>query len=306
MAWDPTQGQGQGQPGNGGQGQPGSGEPEPGAPQNPYQGQGQPGGGGPEPYSGYGTPQNPYGAPPPQNPYGTPPPQYGTPPNQQGGYGYGYTPPQQAPRSIGQAIQELPNQYIKVLTKPSAQTFAEEMGKADWGIVWVQILIWALAGTILGLIRGAIGLAGSSFVSNNAFNPAAILALTVSGSIFSFISVPVSFFILVGIQYLLAKAFQGQGKFLTQSYTTVLYEVPIYIASYILGFIPILGGIAGFALLIYGIVLNVFSIMAVHRLSGGKATGVVLIPIAVLFLLVFLCAFVIAAISIAIYRTNNP
>ncbi len=110
MAWDPTQGQGQ--TGNGGQGQSGNGGPEPNpdnnAPQNPYEGQGQPASGA-DPHSGYGTPQNPYGAPPPQNPYGspppqnpygTPPPQYGIPPNQQGGYGYGYAPPQQAPRSI--------------------------------------------------------------------------------------------------------------------------------------------------------------------------------------------------------------
>ena len=316
MAWDPTQGQGQ--TGNGGQGQSGNGGPEPNpdnnAPQNPYEGQGQPASGA-DPHSGYGTPQNPYGAPPPQNPYGspppqnpygTPPPQYGIPPNQQGGYGYGYAPPQQAPRSIGQAIQELPNQYIRVLTKPSAQTFAEEMGKADWGMVWIQLLIWALVGTILGLIRGAIGLAGSSFVTNNTFNPASIAALTVSGSTFSFIAVPVSFFIVVGIQYLLAKAFRGEGNFLTQGYTYLLFEVPISIVSYLLGFIPILGGIAGFALAIYGIVLNVFAIMAVHRLSGGKAVGVVLIPIAVLILLVFLCAFVIAAILIAAYKTTTP
>src|SRR6266566_7046919 len=233
MAWDPNQGQGQGQPGNGEQGQPGS--------------------GGTDPYSGYGTPQNPYGAPPPQNPYGTPPPQYDTPPNQQGGYGY--APPQQAPRPIGQAIQELPNQYIKVLTKPSAQTFAEEMGKADWAMVWIQLLGLAILGTILGFIRAAIGLAGSSFVSNNQFNPTALLALSVSGSTFSFISVPLAFFILVGIQYLLAKAFQGQGRFLTQGYTTLLFQVPIYIASYVLGFIPILGGLAGLALLIYSWVL---------------------------------------------------
>jgi hypothetical protein len=310
MAWDPTQGQGQGQPGNGGQGQPGSGGPEPhpgpGAPQNPYQGQGQPGSGGPEPYSGYGTPQNPYGAPPPQNPYGAPPPQYGTPPYQQGGYGYGYAPPQQAPRPIGQAIQELPNQYIKVLTKPSAQTFAEEMGKADWAMVWIQLLAIAIAGTIFGLIGNAIGAASSSFATSTGFNPGAVLALTVSGSTFSFIAVPVSFFILVGIQYLLAKAFQGQGNFLTQSYTTLLYQTPIYIASYVLGIIPIVGGIAGAALYIYGIVLNVYTIMAVHRLSGGKATGVVLIPIAVLFLLVFLCVVAIAAIFFAAYRSTTP
>jgi len=180
------------------------------------------------------------------------------------------------------------------------------MGKADWGMVWIQLLIWALVGTILGLIRAAIGLAGSSFVSNNTFNPAAITALTVSGSTFSFIAVPVSFFIVMGIQYLLAKAFQGQGNFLTQSYTYLLFEVPISIVSYLLGFIPFLGGIAGFALAIYGIVLNVFAIMAVHRLSGGKAVGVVLIPIAVLLLLVFLCAFAIAAILIATYRTTHP
>ena len=316
MAWDPTQGQEQ--PGNGEQGQPANGGPEsnPGysAPQNPNEGQGQPASGA-EPYSGYGTPQNPYGTPPPQNPYGTPPPQnpyatpppqYGTPPYQQGGYGYGYAPPQQAPRSIGQAIQELPNQYIRVLTKPSAQTFAEEMGKADWAMIWIQLLIWALVGTILGLIRGAIGAVGSSFVTNNTFNPASITALTVSGSTFSFIAVPLTFFIVVGIQYLLAKAFRGEGNFLTQGYTYLLFEVPIAIVSYLLGLIPILGGIAGFALFIYGIVLNVFSIMAVHRLSGGKATGVVLIPIAVLILLVFLCAFIIAAILIAATRTTTP
>src|SRR5215471_12408169 len=137
MAWDPNQNQGQGQPGSGGQGQPGS--------------------GGPDPYSGYGAPQNPYATPPPQQgPYGAPPPQYGTPPYQQGGYGY--VPPQQAPRPLGQAIQELPNQYIKVLTKPSAQSFFEEIGKADWGIVWIQLLVLAVIGTIFGLIRGAIGL----------------------------------------------------------------------------------------------------------------------------------------------------
>jgi hypothetical protein len=327
MAWDPTQGQEQ--PGNGGQGQSGNGGPEPNpgnnAPQNPYEGQGQPASGA-DPHSGYGTPQNPYGAPPPQNPYGapppqnpyasqppqnpygTPPPQYGTPPNQQGGYGYGYAPPQQAPRSIGQAIQELPNQYIRVLTKPSRLTFEGEMGKADWAMVWIQLLIWAVIGTIIGLIGSALRLASSSLIGTGTggVNYNAILALTASGNTFAFISVPITFFILVGIQYLLAKAFKGEGNFLTQGYTTLLFEVPIYILSYLLGLIPILGGIAGFALLIYGWVLNVFAIMAVHRLSGGKASAVVFIPIAVLFLLVFLCVIVLAAIFVAAVRNTGP
>jgi len=315
MALDPTQGQEQS--GNGEQGQPANSgsEPDPAssAPQNPYEGQEQPPS-GTDPYSGYGTPQNPYGAPPPQNPYASQSPQNpyatpqqnATPPYQQGGYGYGYAPPQQAPRSIGQAIQELPNQYIRVLTKPSRLTFEGEMGKADWAMVWIQLLIWAVIGTIIGLIGSALRLASSSLVGSGGANFNSVLALTASGNTFAFISVPITFFILVGIQYLLAKAFKGEGNFLTQAYTTLLFEVPIYVVSYLLGLIPILGGIAGFALLIYGWVLNVFAIMAVHRLSGGKASAVVFIPIAVLFFLVFLCAIVLAAIFVAAVKSSSP
>src|SRR5262249_36073154 len=152
-----------------------------------------------------------------------------------------------------------------------------------------------------------IGLATNPLVTSGGFNFGTFTALTVSGSTFSFIAVPVSFFILVGIQYLIARAFQGQGNFLTQGYATLLYQVPINVASYILGLIPIFGAIAGFALYIYSIVLNVYAIMAVHRLSGGKATAVVLIPIAVLFLLVILCLVAIVAILVAAgVRSTSP
>ncbi len=287
MAWDPTQGQGQGQ--------------------------GQP---GPDPYSGYGAPQNPnpYGTPPPQNPYGTPPPQdpYGAPP-QYGGTppyqqsGYGYPPPQQAPRPLAEAIKDLPNQYIKILTKPSAQSFAEEMGKADWTMVWVQLLILAIVGTIFGFIGGAIGQAINPFASTSGVNPNTFLAFTVSGSVFSIIAVPLGFFIIVGVQYLLAKAYKGQGTFLTQSYTRLLFDTPLGVLRYVLGIIPFLGWLIGIALSIYGIVLNVYSIMAVHRLSGGRATLVVLIPIIVLYGLLFLCIFAAVALFFAAYyRTTHP
>lgn len=285
MAWDPNQGQGQGQPGNGGQ-EPYSGY---GAPQNPY---------------GTPPPQDPYGAPPPQNPYGTPPPQYGFPPNQQGGYSYGYMPPQQPPRSVSQAIQELPNQYIKILTKPSVQSFVEEMGKADWAMVWVQLIAIAIVGTIFGLIGSAIGVASNPFTNTaGSVNYGAFLAFAVAGSYFSIIAVPLGFFISVGVQYLLARAFKGQetgqGTFLAQSYTRLLFDVPLSIARYVLGIIPILGGLIGLALSIYGIVLNVYSIMAVHRLSGGRATAVVLIPIVVLYLVLFLCVLAFVLLILA-------
>src|SRR6266496_1050109 len=88
----------------------------------------------------YGTPQPPYSAP--QPPYGAPYPQPG----------YDYPPPQTAPLPLGEAIRQLPNQYIKVLTRPSAATFAEEQGKASWDIVWVQLIIYAIVAAVLGYL----------------------------------------------------------------------------------------------------------------------------------------------------------
>src|SRR6266568_2788245 len=104
-----------------------------------------------DPYSGYGSnpenpygnpspqnPENPYGQQPPQNPYpyGAPQPPYGAP--QGPDYNNYGAPPTANPLPLGEALQQLPNQYIKVLTKPSARTFAEEIGKASWDIVWIQ------------------------------------------------------------------------------------------------------------------------------------------------------------------------
>jgi hypothetical protein len=263
-----------------------------------YQNQGQRQSGSDEPYlySGYGAPRS-------QNPY-TIPPQYATPPYQQGGYSH--VPPQQAPRPLEQSLRELPYQYMKVVTKPSAQSFAEETGKANWTIVWVQLLALAVFATILGLIRGAIGLISHSFVNTFGSSASSYIAITVlngpqqlliaSASTFTFIVLPMSFFILVGIQYLIAKGFLGQGNFLAQSYATLLYQVPIYAASYVVGLIPIVGAIAGTALYIYGIVLNINVIMAVHRLHGVWATIVVLIPIAMAILLVILYVIVVVAL----------
>ena len=135
------------------------------------QGQGQPENtpqreAGQEPYSGYGSPENPYGTPLQnpydpnvQNPYSAPPPQYdGPPPYGNAGYqqaGYGYAAPE-SPRSLSVAIQELPKQYIKVCTRPSVQSFVEEIGKADWAIVWIQLLVLAVVSAIFGYIGSLI------------------------------------------------------------------------------------------------------------------------------------------------------
>lgn len=304
MAWDPNQGQGQGQPGNGGQGQPGS--------------------GGPDPYSGYGTPQNPYGAPQnpsgapqnpygaPQNPYGTPPPQYGSPAYQQQG-GYGYAPPQQPTQPLAVAVRALPNQYINVLTHPSDTTFAAEIPKTDWAMIWVQLLILVVVGVVLGLIASAISgaivrVATGSLGAASAIS-AFTVATTISGAFLNIILIPLFFFVGVGIQYLLAKAFNGQGTFPAQAYTHLLFKVPLDIASTVVStvlvFVPYVGGLIGLAFLVYGVVLNVFQIKAVHRLTTGRAAAVVLIPYGVLLLVGIICSIAFAAFFISILNAGR-
>jgi hypothetical protein len=283
------------------------------------------------PNSGYGTPpygqpqppygqpqQGPYGPPPqgqyggqPQPPYGQPQPPYGAPYQQPG---YGMPAVQAAPLPLGEAIRQLPNQYIRVLTKPSAATFAAEQGKAAWNIVWVQLIIIAVISVVLGYIGSLIGLSFGAFsslmstggLSSSSMNPAAIQAAAASSSFGQIILAPLGFFIVVGVYYLLAKAFGGQGTFLTQGYNFLLYQVPIGIISGVIGFIPILGGLVAFALYIYGIVLNVFLIMATHRLSGGKATAVVLIPIAVIAVLSCALGLIFFALIAAAIRQAQP
>lgn len=290
MGLDPTQ-QGQGQPDE---------TPRPEAGQGPY--------------SGYGSPENPYGAPQEnpydpnvQNPYSAPPPQQdGPPPYGNAGYQQaGYAAPQ-GPRSLSVAIQELPQEYIKVCTRPSVQSFVEEIGKADWAIVWIQLLVLAVVSAIFGYIGSLIYRSPAFVTGSSSAYTSLFTSLAVGSSVFSIISVPLLFFIGAGIQYLLARAFRGEGTFLQQCYAALLYQVPLGIISRVIGLVPILGAIVAFALAIYGIVLNVFAIMGVHRLSGGKAAAVVLIPVGIVILL-FICLFVILVVLLAAaYRNGTP
>lgn len=106
-----------------------------------------------------------------------------------------------------------------------------------------------------------------------------------SSSLGQIVAVPLGFFIAVGIYYLLARAFGGHGTFLRLFYTYLLFEVPLGIISYLLFLIPFAGVFISLALGIYEIVLSVYMMMAVHRLSGGKATLVTLLLFIVLFAL---------------------
>ncbi len=287
--------------------------------------------------SGYGNP--PYRIPPseyycpPGVPYDGPiQGPYVAPAYQQPGYGV----PPVTHRPLKDAIRELPRQYVKVITKPSAATFAEEINKASWGMLWVQLLGITLFALVISLLliplyplllqhtlEAILGPLGPNSLPPSAFQQmqASIqqqMQTSLQRSIVTSIaSVPVYFFLGQGLYFFLAKAFHGTGQFLTQCYTTLLFHVPLSIIGNILGILALfiglqIPGLVGLfiglpfslAIGIYTIVLQIFSLMAVHRLSGGKSSAVVLIPYAVflvlylilIFLLVFIVIFILSAL----------
>jgi hypothetical protein len=237
-------------------------------PQGPYgQLQGPPG----------SFPQAPYGQPLAPHGYGDPPQgPYGAFPYQQPGYGYGSPPGQATSLPFGEAIRQLPRQYLKVLTKWSPTTFAEEQGKASWGIVWVQLVFMIIGAAVEGY------LAGVNLVVDI---PIAIVAI------------PIAIFFTAGIYYLIARAFGGQGTFLAQTYTTLLFNAPLAILAASFNVIPGLLGIERIVTA-FGFLLSVFMIMGVHRLSRGKAIAVIFTPVAVIAIIAVLLVIVTVAVRV--------
>ena len=201
------------------------------------------------------------------------------------------------PLPLAQAIRALPRQYFRAVTKPSVVTFSEEMGKASWNIVWVQLIGLGIITALLDFLRILI----------SPLNFAVLGTFTLLTVISPIITVPLTFFIAMGIAYGIAKAFGGRGTFLAQIYIALLPYVPLTILGQLLTLLdPLIrpsasGPISspavtsililftlaafGYALLIYRVVAQVLGIMAVHRLTGGKAATVIIVPTAVILII---------------------
>ena len=65
----------------------------------------------------------------------------------------------------------------------------------------------------------------------------------------------------------------------------------------LLGLIPFFGSLAGLGVDIYITILSILMIIGVHRLSGGKASAVILIPVAFFI-------FIAVLIVIAVFATR--
>jgi hypothetical protein len=186
------------------------------------------------------------------------------------------------PPQLSETIWQLPRQYIKVLFRPSAQTFREEMGKAGWGIVLVQfylLIVITVVLSYLGHIIPSSALHTTSAFSIDAYKLFAFLPSPYNGIAF----ILGSFLIGLSTAYLFSRLWRGRGRFLAHTYCLLLCTIPLVTISGALLLIPATGSLVVlltslvFALFVYRMVLHGCIIMGVHGLSVGKATLIVLI-----------------------------
>lgn len=203
------------------------------------------------------------------------------------------------PPQLSETIWQLPRQYVKVLFRPSAQTFREEMGKAGWGIVLVQfylLIVITVVLSYLGHVIPSSALHTTSTITFGSFKPFGFLPSPYNGIAF----ILGSFLIGLSTAYLFSRLWRGRGRFLAHAYSLLLCTIPLVTISGALLLIPATGSFVILftslvvALFIFRMVLHGCIIMGVHGLSAGKAALIVLIipmlfvGLAMLGLIIFL------------------
>jgi hypothetical protein len=216
-----------------------------------------------------------YPPPPPPPPPG--PGAYPPPPPGPGAY------PPPRPAATGFDLQALIQRYITVLRNPGVATFSAEAPYANWQDIWIGLVALAVVRAVFGYITAleyrAVGGSGWSF----------------GNVIGSLITTFIAFFVVAGIAHLLSRLFGSTASFLPYAYALSLFLVPIGIIQAVVGIVPLLGGLIGFAAGIYSLVLWYFATIAVQRISEGQAVGVILLTIVVIVVLAIIFGVILGA-----------
>jgi hypothetical protein len=183
-----------------------------------------------------------------------------------------------------QKISQLFQQWWHVITHPQQQTLSDEMDKATWRGVILQLLMLVIgAGLWFFLV------VMSSFLASDAW-----LTYIVSNLLLFLLPVLLS----IGILHGLALLFGGKGTLLQWAYTNLLFLVPLLLVervlqrlfgTFIYNWLPfsmhlpfamidtMIAGLPSSVIIIYIAILQVFALGAVHRLNMKKAMIVLLI-----------------------------
>lgn len=175
--------------------------------------------------------------------------------------------------------------WVKAVTKPSEQTFADLAASPDAKATTAYI--WVFIGTLINgflslLVQGAMV---SSMFGDTGGGGFATTAITVicGAPIVAIIGV-IGFAIATAIIQWIAKMFGGQGSFDKLAYALAAISVPLAFVNGVLTLlsaIPFVGacfGIISLGVVLYALYLNIAAVKGVNGFGWGQAAGSVLIP----------------------------
>lgn len=194
-------------------------------------------------------------------------------------------------------FQEMINGSVAVFTKPSVSTFEEhEKNNLTWALIYSVIA--GVINAILSTLRLSLFPAAIPADMPPEFAAAAQPSIlgAIAGGIFGTI---IGLLMIWGLTFLLGRAFGGTGQFGELAYDLSLFGAPLTVIGSLLAFIPILGGIAAFALSVYNLYLTYLAIQSGMNLPSQKALYVILIEFAIGVAIV-LCFVLFAAVIIGI------
>lgn len=188
------------------------------------------------------------------------------------------------PLPLGEAVRGYPGQYLKVLSRPSVQSFSQEQGKATWSSIWLQLIALGLLSAGFSVLATLIAPPHLGTVPGVSPATLQIVSATLL-ALFILVGTPLSLLVAGVLLYWLARLFKGEGSYLKQVYTLTLFGVPLVLLSSLLALIPATRSWLPYLPHLYGLVLLVLSLMAIHHLSWGKALTILLIPLGIVFVL---------------------
>lgn len=188
--------------------------------------------------------------------------------------------------------------WVSALTQPSVATFEgfvqdpDATSKRAYTWVLVSALISYAISALVSMVRIA-GAQGGPDASGT-------LGILICGAPIAALLSVLGLAISAGITQAIASALGGTGTYSKLAYTFAAYLAPLALISGVLSSIPYLN-LLSYPLAIYGIVLNVIAVKAVHQFSWGKAiASSVLILVAILVLVACMVIVVLALLGPAI------
>ncbi len=187
--------------------------------------------------------------------------------------------------------------WIKALTRPNLESYEEIANSSS--VNTNTALTWVFVATLIGFVVEIVAALVFNTGQTGYYAGGATLTNTTGSSFISLCCAPVGaiiavvvFAIVNGITHLIARALGGTGKYEQLVYTVGAYSAPLTIISAVLYSIPCVG-LFNIVLGIYGIVLNVIAVKAVHRFGWGQA---ILSSIAIWIILVIFVAVVVIVV----------